>query len=152
MLLNFTQLGQTSQYWLKKLNSVILVNSVNSVTYRKTASDGKASGGRSFVADRSEITGEIVKRLWRIVHQLDNQIFREINRYRGQSFPWLRIHRQYPASTSAATEIQVILLLRLRRLRRSVLYCSKWSAGAGSVWIGENWTLIISRQAALDSH
>ena len=86
------------------------------LTHRKIPNDRKVLARRSLVANRSEVSRQVVERLWRIVHQLHYQLLQPIHRLRSEPLTRLRIHHHYSCAA-------LLLLLRhlLRHCRQSLL-------------------------------
>lgn len=63
------------------------------MTDRKITGDGEVDGGGSFVGNWSEVTGEIVMNLGRVVAELDDELLEQVDELGSKAFVRLRIHR-----------------------------------------------------------
>ena len=66
------------------------------ITDRKVADDREVLSGRGLVPNRSKVTGEVVLRLRRIVHELDNHALEPVDELRCEALVGLGIHGHYP--------------------------------------------------------
>ena len=82
--------------------------------------DGEVGGGRGFVGNRSEVTGEIVVRLRRVIAELHHELLEQVNELRSDASVRLRVHRHYPIAAGAR-----LLRRHFRHGSLSRLLCSQ---------------------------
>lgn len=61
----------------------------------KKAMDREILDGRSFISEGSKISGEVIERERRIVHELDYECFKKIDKLRGETLRGFRVDREY---------------------------------------------------------
>lgn len=77
------------------------------------ADDVEDLGGRRFVNNRSEVSGEIVVRLRSVVHQLDYQLLYQVHHFGGQALAGLGIRHHYDVVALALLLLMMLMLLHV---------------------------------------